>query len=102
MRKDLERTNKVIAQMKNTNFSSIPVQQNGGGRLKHAIKTKVDTFKGKRDARRGARTKSENFRTDLAYTSAGTVLAGIGKFVVDVLVHKKPVSGIFAKKMDDR
>ena len=74
----------------------------GDGRLKHAIKTKVDTFKGKRDARRNARTKLENFRTDLAYTSGAGVLAGIGKFLVDVLVHKKPVSGIFAQKMDKR
>ena len=31
VRKDLERTNKVIAQMKNTNFSSIPVQQKRPG-----------------------------------------------------------------------
>ena len=79
-----------------------PVNKIGDGRLKHAIKTKVDTFKEKRDARRGARTKSENFRTDLAYTSGASVLAGIGKFLVDVIVHKKPVSGIFAEKMDKR
>ena len=74
----------------------------GDGRLKHAIKTKVDTFKGKTKARRNARTKVENLGTDLAYTSGAGVLAGIGKFLVDVLVHKKPVSGIFAQKMDKR
>lgn len=67
------------------------------GLIGDKIKNKIEVAKHKHRARRASRTKSENLRTDLAYTSAGVVGAGIIKFAKDAL-SGKPISGIFADK----
>ena len=66
MRKDLEKTNKVIAQMKNTNFSSIPVQQRPGPN--ESLKARAKRLYGGRTIKEKLNPFDQQSKTKRKYT----------------------------------
>ena len=66
LRKDLERTNKVIAQMKNTNLSSIPVQQRPGPN--ESLKARAKRLYGGRTIKEKLNPFDQQSKTKRKYT----------------------------------